>query len=71
MKKIVLAIIIMLCVGCSNKRIINGKEQSFFEYVIINKNASDEENQMKDMWKTNPDMFPILRLLKWIEAKKR
>lgn len=48
---------------------MNNRQQTFTEYVVLNKN-SDYEGQSKNDWDNQPeDNFPGVRLIKWFEKK--
>ena len=53
--------------GCSNTKIVNGREQTFTEYVILNKYAEEKElKEIKEEWEyQTSESFPILRWIKW------
>ncbi|MGL5714761.1 MAG: hypothetical protein ACRCX2_17230 [Paraclostridium sp.] len=57
---------LLIITGCSS-RIINGKEQNFYEYVIVNKNSDWEVGST--FANLEPECFPIIRLQKWNESK--
>ncbi|MGL5962793.1 MAG: hypothetical protein ACRCZ2_00095 [Fusobacteriaceae bacterium] len=48
--------------GCSTAKIINNKEQTFAEFVILNKNTESKPDEWLDL---EGDSFPVLRLIKW------
>ncbi|MGL6132321.1 MAG: hypothetical protein ACRCZ9_11985 [Fusobacteriaceae bacterium] len=48
--------------GCSTTKVINNKEQTFTEFVILNKNSENKTNEWLDL---EGDSFPVLRLIKW------
>lgn len=69
MKVFVIVIIILALCSCSNRQ-INGRSQTFTEYVILNE-YSDYEGMSKDDWNNQPsDNFPGLRLIKWFGAEE-
>lgn len=63
MKVIILITMLLAITGCSGTKIINGKEQTFTEFVILNKN-SEWEGSWEQL---DSDCFPLLRLEKWLE----
>lgn len=75
MKKIALLFIVAnTFMGCTGTKIINGKEQGFSEFVLLNKNAKESRANLKkddfEGWRAlESDSFPGLRLIKWYETK--
>ncbi|WP_432204455.1 hypothetical protein ACQ9ZF_05195 [Cetobacterium somerae] len=73
MKKLLLIVgIILICSSCSgNKKRINGIDQTFSEYVIFNKNynGKGEVYDARVLAATSSEMFPGLRLKKWLESE--
>ncbi|MGL5963523.1 MAG: hypothetical protein ACRCZ2_03870 [Fusobacteriaceae bacterium] len=64
MKKIIIGLLVALTiVGCTNTKIINGKEQTFVGFVILN---SQSVNTPKTWGELGGDYFPVLRLKKWV-----
>ncbi len=67
MRYLIVVVILMLC-SCSARQ-INGREQTFTEYVILNEYSY--EGMSKDDWDNQPsDNFPGLRLIKWFGAEE-
>lgn len=69
--KILLSIILLLTlVSCSTtQKQINGKQQAFIEYVVLNK-YSDYKGESKEDWDNQPsENFPGIRLIKWFKTK--
>lgn len=69
--KILLSIILLLTlVSCSTtQKKINGKQQTFIEYVVLNK-YSDYKGESKEDWDNQPsENFPGIRLIKWFKTK--
>lgn len=69
--KILLSIILLLTlVSCSTtQKQINGKQQTFIEYVVLNK-YSDYKGESKEDWDNQPsENFPGIRLIKWFKTK--
>ncbi|MGL5717032.1 MAG: hypothetical protein ACRCX2_28710 [Paraclostridium sp.] len=63
MKVIILILTLLAITGCSGTKIINGQEQTFTEFVILNKSSNFEGG-----WENlDSDCFPLLRLEKWLE----
>ncbi len=63
MKVIILILMLLAITGCSGTKVINGKEQTFTEFVILNKSSNFNGN-----WEQlDSDCFPLLRLEKWLE----
>ena len=70
--KILLSIILLLIlVSCSApQKQINDKQQTFIEYVVLNK-YSDYKGESKEDWDNQPsENFPGIRLIKWIKVDK-
>ena len=64
-----LMLLLLTLTGCSSRQ-INGKQQTFTEYVILNK-YSDYKGQSIDDWKTQSgENFPGIRLIKWNNSKE-
>lgn len=64
MKVIILILTLLAVTGCSGTKVINGKEQTFTEFVILNKNSDWKGEGFGDL---DSDCFPLLRLKKWYE----
>lgn len=68
--KLILSIILLTLLTACSTRQINNKQQTFTDYVILNKN-SDYKGQSIEDWDNQPeDNFPGMRLIKWVEADK-
>ena len=66
-KKILLAFCLITLAGCATKE-INGKQQTFIEYVVLNK-YSDYKGESKEDWDNQPsESFPGIRLIKWFKS---
>lgn len=66
--KIILSIILLTALTACATRQINNKQQTFTEYVVLNKN-SNYEGQSKNDWDNQPeDNFPGVRFIKWVKA---
>lgn len=69
MKLILLVSLLLVFTSCSTRQ-INGKEQTFTEYVVLNKN-SEYKGKSKSDWDNQPeDNFPGIRLIKWSKQDK-
>lgn len=69
MKKILLISFLITLTACSTRQ-INNKQQTFTDYVILNKNSNYEGKSIED-WDNQPeDNFPGMRLIKWFKADK-
>lgn len=67
MKKILLISFLITLTACSTRQ-INNKQQTFTDYVILNKN-SDYKGQSIEDWNNQPkDNFPGIRLIKWFKS---
>ena len=68
--KILLSIILLLTlVSCSTtQKQINDKQQTFIEYVVLNK-YSAYKGESKEDWDNQPsENFPGIRLIKWFKS---
>ncbi|MGL6099807.1 MAG: hypothetical protein ACRC0G_09320 [Fusobacteriaceae bacterium] len=64
MKKILITLILgAVIVGCTATKVVNGKEQTFIGFVILN---SESEGVPKAWGELGGDSFPGLRLKKWV-----
>ncbi len=69
MKLILLIILLTTLTACTTSQ-INNRQQTFTEYVVLNKHSEYQGKSMKD-WKEQPeDNFPGVRLIKWFKADK-
>lgn len=72
-KTIILGIIILgsLTACSSTKKNINGVDQTFTDYVLLNKHYDNagEVYDARVLASTSPEMFPGLRLKKWLETE--
>ena len=67
MKKILLISFLITLTACSTRQ-INNKQQTFTDYVILNKN-SDYKGQSIEDWNNQPkDNFPGIRVIKWFKS---
>ncbi|MGL5960402.1 MAG: lipoprotein [Cetobacterium sp.] len=72
MKKIFLIIFSILILSACSSKNINNREDTFFNFVILNKNNREikKNNQSFESWNNlDSDSFPGLRLIKWIESE--
>lgn len=69
MKKILLISFLITLVACSTRQ-INNKQQTFTDYVILNKNSNYKGKSIDDWNNQSEDNFPGMRLIKWVEADK-
>lgn len=68
--KIVLSFILLTALASCATRQINNRQQTFTDYVVLNKN-SNYKGQSIDDWDNQPeDNFPGVRLIKWFKADK-
>lgn len=68
--KIVLSFILLTALASCATRQINNKQQTFTEYVVLNKNSNYQGKSIDD-WDNQPeDNFPGLRLFNWFKADK-
>lgn len=68
--KLILSIILLTSLTACTTRQVNNRQQTFTEYVVLNKN-SNYEGQSKNDWDNQPeDNFPGVRLIKWFKADK-
>lgn len=62
-----LCIFCLICLTACSTRQINGKQQTFTEYVVLNKNSTYKGKSVKD-WKEQPsENFIGIRFIKWFE----
>lgn len=77
MKKICLLFIVAnIFIGCTGTKVINGREQGFSEFVLLNKHAKESRATLKqndyEKWESlESDSFPVLRMMKWYETKSK
>ncbi len=66
--KIILSIILLTTLTACSTRQINNRQQTFTEYVVLNKNSNYQGKSMKD-WDNQPaENFIGIRLIKWVKA---
>lgn len=69
--KIILSVILLTALTACSTRQINNKQQTFTEYVILNKNSNYKGKSMKD-WKEQPsENFIGIRLMNWTNQDKK
>ena len=65
--KYLLCIFCLICLNACGTRQINGKQQTFTKYVVLNKNSAYKGKSVKD-WKEQPsENFIGIRFIKWFE----
>lgn len=71
MKKLgIILSMIFLFFSCSSTKNINGREQTFTEYVVLNKHSNYEGKSIED-WDNQPaENFIGIRLINWFKADK-
>ena len=68
--KLILSIILLTTLTACATRQINNRQQTFTEYVVLNKNSNYQGKSMRD-WKEQPsENFVGIRLIKWVKADK-
>ena len=66
--KIVLSFILLTALTSCATRQINNKQQTFTEYVVLNKHSNYEGKSIKD-WDNQPaENFIGIRLINWFKA---
>lgn len=71
--KLILSVILLTALtaltACATRQ-VNNRQQTFTEYVVLNK-YSEYQGQSKEDWDNQPeDNFPGVRLIKWVKADK-
>lgn len=70
MKKILLIILLTALTACATRQ-INNRQQTFTEYVVLNKHSNYQGQSMKD-WKEQPsENFIGIRLMNWVNQDKK
>ena len=70
MKIILLIILLTVLTACATRQ-INNRQQTFTEYVVLNKNSNYEGKSMRD-WKEQPsENFIGIRLMNWVNQDKK
>ena len=68
--KLILSIILLTSLTACATRQINNRQQTFTEYVVLNKNSNYQGKSMKD-WKEQPsENFIGIRLINWFKTDK-
>lgn len=66
--KLILSIILLTTLTACATRQINNRQQTFTEYVVLNK-YSEYQGQSKEDWKEQPsENFIGIRFIKWVKA---
>ena len=66
--KLILSIILLTSLTSCATRQINNKQQTFTEYVVLNKHSNYEGKSIKD-WDNQPaENFIGIRLINWFKA---
>lgn len=69
--KIILSIILLTALTACATRQINNRQQTFTEYVVLNKHSNYQGQSMKD-WKEQPsENFIGIRLMNWVNQDKK
>lgn len=69
--KLILSIILLTSLTACATRQINNRQQTFTEYVVLNKNSNYKGKSMKD-WKEQPsENFIGIRLMNWVNQDKK
>lgn len=66
--KLILSIILLISLTACATRQINNRQQTFTEYVVLNKHSNYEGKSIKD-WDNQPaENFIGIRLINWFKA---
>ena len=66
--KLILSVILLTALTACATRQINNKQQTFTEYVVLNKHSNYEGKSIED-WDNQPaENFIGIRLIKWVKA---
>lgn len=69
--KIILSVILLTSLTACATRQINNRQQTFTEYVVLNKHSNYQGKSMKD-WKEQPsENFIGIRLINWANQDKK
>lgn len=69
--KLILSIILLTTLTACATRQINNRQQTFTEYVVLNKYSEYQGQSMKD-WKEQPsENFVGIRLINWANQDKK
>lgn len=68
--KIILSVILLISLTACATRQINNRQQTFADYVILNRNSNYEGKSIED-WDNQPaENFIGIRLINWFKADK-
>ena len=68
--KLILSIILLTTLTACATRQINNRQQTFTDYVILNRNSNYEGKSIED-WDNQPaENFIGIRLINWFKADK-
>ena len=68
--KLILSIILLTTLTACATRQINNRQQTFTEYVVLNKHSNYQGKSMRD-WKEQPsENFIGIRLINWFKVDK-
>lgn len=71
MKKLLLLVgVILVCSSCTGVKKINGEEDTFFNFVIMNKKNREKRTKKLTWDNMYGDCFPGLRVIKWYKAER-
>ncbi|MEG0069727.1 MAG: hypothetical protein RR191_05655 [Cetobacterium sp.] len=71
MKKILLIVsIVLICSSCSGTKKINGHDDTFLNFVVLNKNNREFRKENLSWNNLEGDNFPGIRFVKWCKAEK-
>ena len=66
--KLILSIILLIALTACATRQLNNRQQTFTEYVVLNKNSNYEGKSIED-WDNQPaENFIGIRLINWFKA---
>lgn len=68
--KIILSVILLISLTACATRQVNNRQQTFADYVILNRNSNYEGKSIED-WDNQPaENFIGIRLINWFKADK-
>ena len=68
--KIILLVILLISLTACATRQVNNRQQTFADYVILNRNSNYEGKSIED-WDNQPaENFIGIRLINWFKADK-
>ena len=71
MKKLLLLVgVILICSSCTGVKRINGEEDTFFNFVVMNKKNREKRTEKVTWENLDGDSFPGVRAIKWYKADK-